>query len=255
VSCRIDINFSTVARNVADQDNSGGGFGGGISNSNSQSINLKSSIVADNTVGTGGVNPDISGVITSQGYNHVENVGTATFTTTTGDVTGTDPLLSALLLDGANSVFIPATNSPVIDTIPNGTNGCGAIPFDVDQRDAMRPTDSNGNAVAACEKGAVETPMAPTAAIVSVVGRIITAEGKGIARASVNLTDSNGQTLTTVSDLFGYYGFEAMAVGETYVFSVSSKDYLFTPQVINLNEDLSDLNFIAAPRKRRERQW
>lgn len=244
-SARINVNFTTIARNVANQDNAGTESGGGIFNSGLfAGINLKSSIVADNTVGTGGANPDISGSFTSQGYNHVENLGSANFVNTTGDATGTDPSLGALIANGSNSVFIPATNSPVIDGIPNGTNGCGAAPFNVDQRGAARPTDSNNDSDAACEKGSAEI-FSPTAASVTVSGRVLTPKQRGIVGAIVYLTDSHGNTRIVRTNAFGYYRFDEVSAGETYLFNVFSKSYQFTPQVITVTEEITELYFIV----------
>ncbi|MGI8642450.1 MAG: hypothetical protein ACR2MG_21175 [Pyrinomonadaceae bacterium] len=50
---------------------------------------------------------------------------------------------------------------------------------------------------------------------------------------------------TTTS--FGYYRFEEVAAGETYIISASAKRYLFRQpsQVLNLNADNNDVNFIA----------
>jgi CSLREA domain-containing protein len=222
----LNVNFSTIARNSV-----------GVSGR----ANLKNSIVADNT-GASGTNPDISGIITSQGYNHVENVGNAAFTPTTGDVTGTDPMLGELIGSGSNSVFIPAINSPVIDTIPNGTNECGVAPFNEDQRKISRPTDSNGDAAAACEKGAVET-ISPTAASVPVSGRVLAGKQTGVVGAIVYLTDSAGRTRSARTNSFGYYRFEEVLVGETYLFNVFSKRYQFSPRIITVIEETTELNF------------
>jgi CSLREA domain-containing protein len=253
-AARIDVNYSTVARNVADEDNTGGEKGGGVfvfgtdPNLDASPIYLKGSVVADNSVGAGSTNPDISGPVLSDGYNHVENLGSATFITTIGDVTGSDPLLGALSGNGARSVFIPAMNSPLVDQIPSGAAGCGVAPFDVDQRGAARPADTNRDGTAACEKGAVEIA-APTAALVSVGGRVTANGDESVARAAVTLTDSQGQTRTVLTNRFGYYRFENVAVGETYVFAVNAKTLRFAARVFDVYGETSDLDFAA------EAQW
>lgn len=85
----------------------------------------------------------------------------------------------------------------------------------------------------------------PSAASVSIGGRVLTDFGRGVAKARVSLTDSNGETRTTLTNPFGYYWFEEVAAGETYVFSVSHKRYSFAPQVLSVTEEISDLNFTA----------
>jgi len=95
------------------------------------------------------------------------------------------------------------------------------------------------------------TPIAcpmPTAASVSIGGRVTTPEGRGLRGALVSLTDQNGNTRTAMTTTFGYYHFDEVAAGETYVISVSSKRYSFAPQVVSVMEDLTGLNFTAEPR-------
>jgi hypothetical protein len=150
-------------------------------------------------------------------------------------------LLGSLILNGSNSVLIPALNSPVIDSIPNGTNECGISPFTVDQRGTLHPIDSNGDMVPACEKGAVER-VVPTAASVSVSGRVL-AEGAGVSGAIVTMTDAAGETRSARTNSFGYYRFTDVQVGAAYIFIVFSKQYSFSPQTITVYEEMTDLNF------------
>ena len=84
-----------------------------------------------------------------------------------------------------------------------------------------------------------------TAATVTISGRVLSSSGRGIARARVSFTDANGQTRTAMTNFFGYYRFEAVAAGETYIFGVNAKFYTFNSQIVTVNEDLSELNFVA----------
>lgn len=88
---------------------------------------------------------------------------------------------------------------------------------------------------------------APTAATVTVGGRILTADGNGIKNVSVIITSSNGQTRTAVSGSFGYYTFFEIPAGETCIISVSAKRYTFSSptQVRTVLEDVMDVNFVA----------
>lgn len=88
--------------------------------------------------------------------------------------------------------------------------------------------------------------LAPVAANVTVGGQIL--DGKsGISRAVVTLTDMNGVTRSVKTATFGFYRFDNVRAGETYIVSVNHKRYLFTPQVISVVEDLTELNFTAEP--------
>ena len=87
----------------------------------------------------------------------------------------------------------------------------------------------------------------PTAASVTIGGRVMTADGTGIAKTIVTISDSNGNVLTAVTNGFGYYRFENIAVGDTYVISAANKRYNFSePQkVMFVSESNNDVNFIA----------
>ena len=75
----------------------------------------------------------------------------------------------------------------------------------------------------------------------------MTASGRGIRNVYLTLTDERGNTRMAVSSSFGYYHFEDVAAGETYIISASAKRYTFSQpsQVLNLNEDTDAINFIA----------
>lgn len=87
--------------------------------------------------------------------------------------------------------------------------------------------------------------LSPTAAPVSVWGKIIDPRGRGISGATVTVTGGNGVVSSAISNRFGYFMFEEIESGETYIFQVSHNRYAFAPQVVNLVEDLDNLNFTA----------
>ncbi len=87
--------------------------------------------------------------------------------------------------------------------------------------------------------------VAPTAANVSVGGVISDASGFPIPQARISMTDSNGITRTARTNSFGYYRFESVRVGETYVFNVFSKEHQFQAQIISVADEIADLNFTS----------
>ncbi len=87
----------------------------------------------------------------------------------------------------------------------------------------------------------------PTAAGVSVAGRILSANGNGVRNAIVSATLANGEVITTRSSAFGYYRFDDLEAGQTIVISVNSKRFAFTSQVVTLNESIGELDFTANP--------
>lgn len=68
----------------------------------------------------------------------------------------------------------------------------------------------------------------------------------------LSLTDSNGQVRTVTTTSFGYYRFDDVLVGETYILSATGKHYTFSQplQVLNINEETDGVNFIANEEKR-----
>lgn len=100
-------------------------------------------------------------------------------------------------------------------------------------------------------RGGFWTPqIAPTSAAVSIRGRILTAEGNGIVNVIISLTDpSTGATISTRSSSFGYFRFDEIAVGQTYILIVSSKRFTFIPnsRVIMPTDEVTDAHFTALP--------
>jgi hypothetical protein len=83
----------------------------------------------------------------------------------------------------------------------------------------------------------------PTAAPASVSGRVVNSFGSGIGGATVTISGQNGQPRTTQTSSFGYYRFDNVTSGQTYVVSVAAKRYLFMPRVLTVGEDLTDVDF------------
>jgi hypothetical protein len=89
--------------------------------------------------------------------------------------------------------------------------------------------------------------LGPTAAVVQVGGRVTNAEGRGVGRARVSLADGGGAVRVATTNQLGYYRFDGVQVGATYIASIASKQFTFTPQTVNVSDGLTDLNFIAQP--------
>ncbi|HEV7646298.1 MAG TPA: VCBS repeat-containing protein [Pyrinomonadaceae bacterium] len=145
-----NFNYSTIANNRANNDNTGATDNGGGIIRASGTLNLKNTIVADNSVGTGSTGPDISGAVNSQDFNHIEDLTGATVTGTTANNTTGDPQLGALGSNGGpTQTHLPNLGSPVINTIPNGVSDCGTT-VTIDQRLLPRPVGGS------CDKGSTE---------------------------------------------------------------------------------------------------
>jgi len=89
--------------------------------------------------------------------------------------------------------------------------------------------------------------LAPTAATVSIGGRVLLTGGQGVRNVSLTLTNSRGETRNAVTGTFGYYRFMEVAVGETYILELRSKRFVFANpvRVINLTDELTNIDFVT----------
>jgi hypothetical protein len=97
--------------------------------------------------------------------------------------------------------------------------------------------------------------LAPTAALVTVGGRVTTTDGRGIINVSVMLADANGNVRTTLTVENGYFHFDDVEIGSTYIMTATGKRYTFSQpvQVLNINGETNEVNFIANSEKRSRR--
>lgn len=88
-----------------------------------------------------------------------------------------------------------------------------------------------------------------TSAATTASGRVVTADGQGIRNAIVQLTATNGEVRIARTGAFGYFSFEGIPVGHTYVFAVQSKRYTFAQptQTRFISDAVEDINFTAQP--------
>jgi len=93
--------------------------------------------------------------------------------------------------------------------------------------------------------GGKVTILAQTAANVNVSGRVLQTKGRGVANARVEMTDQGGNVRTARTNPFGYYRFNEVAVGETYIISAKHKNYEFDSQALAVNGSLSEVNLSA----------
>lgn len=88
---------------------------------------------------------------------------------------------------------------------------------------------------------------APTAATAVVGGFIKTYAGAGIRNVAVTITFPDGEIRRTTSGSFGFYSFNDIPTGETYVISVSARRYSFAPSALvkSILDDTRDIDFTA----------
>jgi hypothetical protein len=119
-----------------------------------------------------------------------------------------------------------------------------------DQRGSARtfddPSIANAGGGDGTDIGAFEQ-LPPSAAEVSVSGRVTTANGQGVRNVRVSLTDSEGNVRHAMSGSFGYYRFDEIEAGQTVILGVASKRYVFTnpTRILMVVDDIADADFVA----------
>ena len=94
----------------------------------------------------------------------------------------------------------------------------------------------------------VNFTMVPASAAPGIIsGRIATAAGYGISGATITLTDTNGGTRQLRTGSFGYFSFDGLEVGQTYILTVGHKRYTFAQptQIITLNDETVSVEFVS----------
>ena len=135
------IKYSTFYNNSSNSGNSGGAV-------------LADTLTTEGSIYTANTSNSVAdhcgwSAKTSTGYN-IDHGGYCGFTPTTGDVT-TDPLLQALADNGGPTKTHAISSGPAVD---GGPASCTAATGDVDQRNTVRPQNSN------CDIGAYEYEVA-----------------------------------------------------------------------------------------------
>ncbi|MEO6051662.1 MAG: choice-of-anchor V domain-containing protein [Pyrinomonadaceae bacterium] len=82
-------------------------------------------------------------------------------------------------------------------------------------------------------------PATPTS--VTIAGKILTPDGRGVQGAKVVLT-GNGVTRNILTSSFGFYSFPDVTTGQSYTLNVQSKSYRFASKTVFLISALSNFD-------------
>jgi Carboxypeptidase regulatory-like domain len=172
-------------------------------------------------------------------------------TTTGGSLTGltaTNFALAGTATAGSSITSVVANNFSPNSTNWTVTAAIGSTPGTLGLNWA-NITGLNTNVTTLPFTGEVYNVVAPTASSVNVSGRVATSSGRGISRAIVSFTNTDGSVRSVMTNPLGYYRFEGIPGGQTYVFSAFSKRYQFSQQsqAVYLDDDNNGLNFVALP--------
>jgi hypothetical protein len=93
--------------------------------------------------------------------------------------------------------------------------------------------------------------LAPNSANINIGGRVVTSDGQtGVVKARVTLSGGDlSQPIAVRTNPFGYYSFEGLQVGQTYILTVESKRYTFVVPtiVITPDDNIQNADFTANP--------
>ena len=157
--------------------------------------------------------------------------------------------INAFAIDPLNHQFLFAgTDIGVYVSVDGGANwgpyGSGlprVAVFDL----SIQPTSRMLRA-ATHGRGMWERPIFfPTAATVSVSGRVLAPGGAGIRGAVVAMTDTRGNHRIAITNAFGYYSFDSVQSGANYVMLPSARRYAFSPRAVNVTDSLGDIDFTS----------
>ncbi len=120
--------------------------------------------------------------------------------------------------------------------------GSGEVPFIVQPNNG----DVRNDVITVDGMEAIITQMAaPTAASVTVAGRAIDASGRGLGGVRVSIMGPTGSHRVVNTSPFGYFRFENVSVGQSYVIEAIHKRYSFIPQSVTVMDEMTDLQIVA----------
>jgi hypothetical protein len=93
----------------------------------------------------------------------------------------------------------------------------------------------------------VLAPSGPVVATTSVSGRVTTSGGRPVSRAWVGVTGTGGELYWTFSNNFGYFRIQGITPGAGYMIGAYSKEYTFTPQAIDISNNVTGVSIAANP--------
>ncbi len=98
----------------------------------------------------------------------------------------------------------------------------------------------DGNFTASTSPTFVQQALGPTAAPVSITGRVFSQETGMAVNARVVMVDSLGQTRVAITNPFGYFRFTEVPSGAVYTFTVSAKGYQSQSIVRSITDEVTD---------------
>lgn len=97
--------------------------------------------------------------------------------------------------------------------------------------------------------GIIVPQLVPTAAQVSVSGRVLGPGGTfAVRNAVVSIVDLDGIERIAVTGTFGFFKFTGISAGRSYVLSVQSRRYQYASTIIDVSDTVTGIVMIGEPR-------
>jgi hypothetical protein len=106
---------------------------------------------------------------------------------------------------------------------------------------------NEGSPSATFTGGTIHLDLAPTAAHVTVAGKVVSADHLPISGAIVKMIGRDGSVFSTRTNQFGSFRMTELTAGQTYVMNVFAKGYEFSARAMQMLDDRSDLMIVASP--------
>ena len=90
-------------------------------------------------------------------------------------------------------------------------------------------------------------PLGPTAAHVSISGRVVDPSGTGVSSAVLYMHTQEGDLRVTRTSSFGYFQFNDVAAGQAVLISVQARRYTYAPRTVIVADDVTDIEFVPEP--------
>ena len=84
-----------------------------------------------------------------------------------------------------------------------------------------------------------------TANLVSISGRVLTSDGRGLRNATVSITNSNGVNRIATTSSFGFFSFDNVSAGGAYTFRIFSRFFRFQPRTVQIDGNLTLADFLG----------
>ena len=152
--------------------------------------------------------------------------------------------------DGTGTFALPQTQGPFTPLwSPDGTKIAYATNFS--NSNEIFIANADGSSPVQITFNSVDDRLSdwfrgvPAASTVSVSGRVLTPEGRGLRNALVSITDANLVKRTVTTSSLGFFTFDNVASGGTYTVRVASKLYRFASRNVQVDGNLTLADFVG----------